>query len=274
MNNNSDNEIETQIKALASAYPYPGTPDIAAAVNQHIRTKPAIHKQPDRRWAWAVATLMIIFIIAALSVPPVRAQILEFLQIGVIRVFTSQATVTPTPLQIESAAQGTTSDSSAQATPWPDLTGQVFPDINDLAGETTLDEARKQLSFPVLLPTYPPDLGPPDRVFLQDFEGPALLLVWLDPKQNERVLLDLLMLGPGTFAQKTEPEVIEHTVVNGEAALWTQGRHYLHLGGSRYENMPLVVEGNILIWEQGGITYRLETNLSLEEAVKIAESLE
>jgi hypothetical protein len=48
----------------------------------------------------------------------------------------------------------------------------------------------------------------------------------------------------------------------------------LHLGGSRYENVPLVVEGNILIWEQGGITYRLETNLPLEEAVKIAESLE
>jgi hypothetical protein len=34
------------------------------------------------------------------------------------------------------------------------------------------------------------------------------------------------------------------------------------------------VDGNTLIWEEQGITYRLESNLSLEEAVKIAESLE
>lgn len=274
MNNNSDNEFGTQIRALTSAYPYPRTPDITTAVNQHIRTKTAIRKHPLKLWVWAAATLMVIFIMVALSVPPVRAQILEFLQVGVIRVFTAQPTITPTSRELEPAAQSTASDPSTRSIPSPDLFEQVFPDINDLAGETTLDEARDQLSFSVLLPTYPTDLGPPDKVFLQDFEGKAMLLVWMDPNQPERILLDLLILGPGTFAQKTEPEVIEHPVVNGQAALWTQGRHYLHLGGSRYENMALVVEGNILIWEQEGITYRLESDLSLEEAVKVAESLE
>jgi len=35
-----------------------------------------------------------------------------------------------------------------------------------------------------------------------------------------------------------------------------------------------LVNGHVLIWENGEVTYRLETDLSMEEAVKIAESLE
>jgi len=35
-----------------------------------------------------------------------------------------------------------------------------------------------------------------------------------------------------------------------------------------------LIEGHVLIWTMGDVTYRLETELSLEEAIKIAESLE
>ena len=35
-----------------------------------------------------------------------------------------------------------------------------------------------------------------------------------------------------------------------------------------------LVEGNVLLWEQDGVTYRLETELPLDEAIKVAESLE
>jgi hypothetical protein len=34
-----------------------------------------------------------------------------------------------------------------------------------------------------------------------------------------------------------------------------------------------LIDGRVLIWEQGSITYRLETDLEMDEAVKIAESL-
>ena len=60
----------------------------------------------------------------------------------------------------------------------------------------------------------------------------------------------------------------------GRPAFWIEGPHLLHLGGDKHQYVPLVVEGNILVWEQDGITYRLESDLSLEEAVKVAESLE
>jgi hypothetical protein len=35
-----------------------------------------------------------------------------------------------------------------------------------------------------------------------------------------------------------------------------------------------LINGHVLIWEEGNITYRLETALPLEEAIKIAESLQ
>jgi hypothetical protein len=36
----------------------------------------------------------------------------------------------------------------------------------------------------------------------------------------------------------------------------------------------VLVRGNVLIWSLEGVTYRLETTLSLEEALRIAESFE
>jgi hypothetical protein len=35
-----------------------------------------------------------------------------------------------------------------------------------------------------------------------------------------------------------------------------------------------LIEGNVLIWTEGDLTYRIETDLSLEEAIRIAESLQ
>jgi hypothetical protein len=34
-----------------------------------------------------------------------------------------------------------------------------------------------------------------------------------------------------------------------------------------------LVEGHVLIWADGSLTYRLETELPLDEALRIAESL-
>lgn len=35
-----------------------------------------------------------------------------------------------------------------------------------------------------------------------------------------------------------------------------------------------LIEGHVLIWAVGSVTYRLETDVPLDEAVKTAESLE
>ena len=35
-----------------------------------------------------------------------------------------------------------------------------------------------------------------------------------------------------------------------------------------------LIDGNVLIWEENKITHRLETDLALDEAIRIAESLQ
>jgi hypothetical protein len=69
-----------------------------------------------------------------------------------------------------------------------------------------------------------------------------------------------------------EPRTVGTAQVNGRPALWTTGPYILRLRGGDMDSRRLI-EGHVLIWEQGPLTYRLETDLELEEAVKIAESL-
>jgi len=255
MNNMSEKEFENQIMEIASKYPYPETPVISSAVTEYARRISEKNHRPRKGWTWAASTALIILLygfLITLSVPSVRAHILEFLQVGAIRIFTSEPKNTLTsPFQEQS----------------------FYSSLDDLAGETTLSLAQNKVSFSILLPSYPPEIGSPDRVFVQDFGGEAVLLIWTTSKDLTDISLALLILGPGTIIDKTTPEIVMYTSVRSQPALWTQGQHYLQIKGGEYRNVSLIVEGNILIWEKDGVTYRLETDLSLEEAVKIAESL-
>jgi hypothetical protein len=199
-----------------------------------------------------------------LSVPQVRASIIEFLQIGAIRIFLLPPTATPVP----PTPTGTPPPTAApRPTPTP------IPSLLNLAGETTLEDAQARAGFVVRLPTYPDDLGPPDRVYLQDLGGDFVVLVWLDPDQPEEVRLSLHMIEDGSFAgTKLEPKVIQETTVGGRHALWTEGPYILRLQNGDLDFRRLI-EGRVLIWVEGDVTYRLETDLPLDEAVKIAESL-
>jgi hypothetical protein len=110
---------------------------------------------------------------------------------------------------------------------------------------------------------------------LQQIGGPVVVLVWLNPAQPEQVRLSLQQLGPGTFAEKGNPGVVQETKVNGQQALWAEGPYVLQFrrGNQVDYDFRRLVEGRVLIWAEGDITYRLESDLSLEEAVRVAESL-
>ncbi|NTU85662.1 MAG: hypothetical protein HGA45_41060, partial [Chloroflexales bacterium] len=145
-------------------------------------------------------------------------------------------------------------------------------------GATSVEAAARQLPFPIQLPAYPPDLGPP-AAFVQDLGGPALVLVWADLAEPTRVQLSLHALSSRVFAEKLlfggEAELLAETEVNGAWALWVRGPHMLRTGpseGGEYAEVRLV-DGNTLIWTNGDVTYRLESDLTLEEARRVAESL-
>ena len=201
-------------------------------------------------------------------IPPARAAIIEFIQIGIVRIFRG----TPTPLPVPNEGPPSTMI-PLTATPGPTLPS-LIPILENLAGEMTLEEAEQTVDFPILLPSYPPDLGRPDRIFVQDADGDMVILVWLDPQQPDRVLMSLHFIPRGSWAiDKVEPTLIKETEVNGQRAIWAVGPYPLRLYNGDIEFTRLI-NGHVLVWQEGDITYRLETDLPLEEAIKIAGSLQ
>jgi len=264
MNELEQELFEKRLIFIAGGLDYPRTPDIAGSVMTRLRpsTRPGF---PSRRLAWSLTILLILFS-SLMLIPPARAAIIEFIQIGVVRIFGSPAT--PPVEEIPSTVVPIT------ATPGPTLPA-LIPILEDIAGEMTLEEAQQTLDFPILLPSYPPDLGDPDRIFVQDAEGKMAILVWVDLRQqSDQILMSLHFIPRGSWAiDKAEPAVIQETSVNGQRAIWAVGPYPLRLYNGDLQFRRLI-DGHVLIWEEENITYRLETDLSLEEAIKIAESLE
>ncbi|MBI3958425.1 MAG: hypothetical protein HY328_06420 [Chloroflexi bacterium] len=259
---------EEQLVQIARAFPYPTTPVLLARPT----TFPRQRRQPLQVLALAIAVIAL-FVLALIFSPRLRATVTNFWQIGVVRLFLPEVMETPTaePVDISTPAVETPVSTTPiqqpiqQSSPWPPL-----------AGETLLVTATAQLPFPVRLPTYPPDLGPPDRVFLQRRNGLILILLWMAP-EKEQARLALFQMGSDAWISKGDIKVLARTTVHGHAAAWVEGVHILQMQGEQEGVIRLVGE-NVLVWVEQingeSVTYRLESDLLLEEAVRIGESLE
>ena len=229
-------EFETRIAAAARRFPYPETP---APPQLSIRLHEAARaRRPVLVWA----AVILLLLLSAFAVPSVRAAVAEFFQIGVMRIFFDDP--------------GSEPDSR-------------LPLLHELSGRATLDEAIETAGIPI---RYPQALGAPDEVYIQTIEGPLVLMVWFE---GDDVEATLLALGPGAFAGKGAPQVIRETMVSGEPAAWLEGDHPLYLktedGG--FSVVTIFEAGDALLWEAGGVTYRLEGFSEMETAIRIAETL-
>lgn len=257
---------ETRLQRMRTEFSYPPSPDIAGTVRrrlEQVQARPvSLRRQPAR-----VAVMALVILAGLMTVPQVRAAVFEILRIGAVHIVPVAPTPTPTAPTVSSTRAAPVVTPSPSPTP--------LSSVLDLAGETTLADARARTGFPIRLPTYPPDQSLPDRVFLQDLGGQVVVLVWMDSAQPHRARMSLHELGPGTFAEKVQPPVIEETTVNGQRAVWTEGPHLLQFlrGGQVIYDARRVVEGHTLVWTQGEITYRLEVDMPLSKAVRVAESL-
>ncbi len=113
---------------------------------------------------------------------------------------------------------------------------------------------------------------------MQNLAGPAVVLVWMEPNRPEKVRLSLHQLSEEGFALKSvaQAAVVETTVQDG-SALWLDGPYLLKTQPDNVEVLRLI-EGHVLLWTESidgqEVTCRLETDLPLEEARRVAESLE
>ena len=217
-------EVEAQIRNLATAFKYPPTPDMARSA---VR---------GRRLDWKLAMPVAVLVAAAalvFAVPPVRAALVEAFGIGSVEIILGEPT--PTAERVEF----------------------------NLPGETSLESAREASS--VLIP-LPPSLGSPDRVFVLSQVGNTVVLAWEDEG------IALYVIPPGPLIQKLSPENLGQTLVNGRPAIWTSGDHFLELVENDPDQLDFVTD-HVLIWTENDVTFRLETNLPLLDAILIAESL-
>jgi hypothetical protein len=254
-----DEELEATLVDIGERLDYPQPTRMAQAVRARLR-----EPRPKRRlWSApafvpAFATLALLLIVVALGSPGVRSAAGEFFHLRGIDIFPvpSVATVAPT-----------------------------LP-VNIPGERVTLDEARRRVHFTVRQPTVP-ELTAPDAVLL-DTTGGAERVTLLygeragyPPTQVPGVSALLVefrgsvdanffgkTIGPGT--------TLEEVTVNGGRGFWVAGAPHFFFyrdpaGGIQQETLRLA--GNTLLWEQDGVTLRLEAAVTKEQALRIAASV-
>ena len=263
--------FEKQISSIAKSLDYPRTPDVAGSMMKRLSTRVkgmrGERRFVSRRLAWSLTVILVLFS-SLMLIPPARAAILEFIQIGIVRIFRAEPTPVTPPQQEFPATM-------VPVTATPAITSEpLIPVLEQIAGEVTLEEAQRTVNYTILLPSYPPGLGEPDRVFVQDADGDMTILVWIDSQQPDEVLMSLHMIPSGSWAvDKMNPALVRETMVNGQRAIWAVGPYpVLYSNGDA--DFIRMIDGHVLIWTDGSVKYRLETGVNMEEAVRIAESLE
>jgi hypothetical protein len=148
---------------------------------------------------------------------------------------------------------------------------------------STLGAAEAEAGFTASIPAA---LGAPDHVWVGKTAalGPPtsrVVLAW-DPRPDlpaidrlpwGAVLMELrgdaAMIGKTVFADAGTLDVVH---VDGDVAYWITGVHTLTIV-TPYGTRDLRITGNVLVWQRGGLTYRMEIAASRDRAVAIAESL-
>ncbi|MFN2137916.1 MAG: hypothetical protein ACK2UK_18320 [Candidatus Promineifilaceae bacterium] len=239
-------EIAVHVQETAQDFAFPATPDIAAAWRQ--AGSGPIRRPFPGRWAVGVALGLLVVLLAAASIPSVRAALLDLLRIGAIEIRINEGT--------ESTAVPTLQPLS----------------ILDLGQELSPDEAQSQLRRGA--PRFPPELGAPNAVFGQNllYREPILSYVWWPKGSRPQLVLTVIEI-PGFAIKWAAGEQVTETNVNGRPAIWIAGPHPFDLDNAQVDQQ-VTIDSNVLIWSDEDVTYRLEGELTLQEARALATLIE
>jgi hypothetical protein len=257
----TDDELGAALAAVRDELAWPVTPEAARAVGDAIADQlatsslvaPRLSLPSRRRTLLVIAAALLALAGAALA-----ARLVIELGAVAVQVLPGRPTNLPT-----SVASGP-----------------------DLGREVSLEEAAAAAGF---RPALPVALGAPRRTWVDEADvspepgGRAVRIVteWRPsadlpeiPRTGAGALLMQFQGGWEAAAKLLHAETNHFggAIVDGRDAFWTSGEHELRLvSGDRTRR--LLVTGNVLIWEEAGFTFRLETALPRDRAIEIAESL-
>jgi hypothetical protein len=246
-------ELERQLLALGDDIAWPATPDLAAAVQARIAAEP---RPAPRTRAWlprrlAPALVVVLVVLVALGTllaasPGVRATLRDWLGIGAVAV--------------------------KRVDRLPDLsTARQL----DLGRRVTAAQAARHLGHPVASVSA---LGAPNAIYAGAAIVPARVsLVYVArpglPAGTAGLgaLLDEIQGDELPFIQKlvSARVRIARVDVHGARGVFIAGNHALYLP----DELKPRLAGNTLLWVRDGITYRLETALGAQAALRLARSV-
>lgn len=249
--------LEARLRAAGAAWAAEPAPDLAPPVLRRLSAGEAVPR-PVPRWRpvlVAAAAALVLLVAVPLLVPSVGSAVARWLGVGGLRVEVA-----------------------------PEL-----PDVGralNLGRRSDLARARAAVAFPVGVPAA---LGDPDAVWLDPdaVPGGQVTLVWrpragLPPAEPYRVgaLLTALpgRLEPGLLSKTVaHPGTTLTSVAVGDGVGWWIGGAphaltYLDAEGQvRSESSRLA--GATLLWQSGPTLYRLESALTLEQALRVTASI-
>ncbi len=242
------NGLERELLAIA-ADAFPDPPDLARSVTARLGREVMPVRRARRRATVALvaATLLVALVSAVLAVPEARSRVLHWFGIGGVRVEfvdTLPPVTVRTPLSI--------------------------------GVPVSLADARTRVRFRILLPGA--ELGPPDVVYVGHFAVDEVTLLYGRP---DRVRL-LLTQAAGTLNSAFAAKYVQGSAhvklltIGGRPAVWIAGAPHEFVfvtPTGQIASAPLRLDKNTLLWQRGDLFLRLEGDLQLDQALRIAHSL-
>lgn len=243
------NDLERALHGLGRELAVPDAPELVPAVLARLepRTAPRRPSPLRRRWAVAVAVAVLALLAATLAIPDARSAFLRVFSIGGER--------------IELVDE------------LPEVALQHDLELT-LGTRVSLEEARRQSSFGVR------ELDdPPDRVYLGE-RGTVWFLYGTPDRVRLLVAQTPLAIVPedeGVLKKLAAPQTtVERVDVDGAPGLYISGAAHLvyviDANGEIVDGTPRLAR-DVLIWDDGGVAYRLEGEFDRQEALDLAREL-
>lgn len=261
-----DDALERDLSALAGRVAFPPAPELVPSVTAAIAARRSLPIQSRQPWPrrhlflTVAAALILLCLVATLVSPTARRAAADALGVAGIRI----ERIRPEPTALPSPAGATIG----------------------LGARTTLTVAAESAGF-TLRQLDPTVYGAPDDVYLRPLTGDAALITFVYapdarlPAAAETGTGVLLM----QFVSRDDVELfmkgvmdggtVQSVSFDGATGFWVEGTSQLTI-----LNDPSVPpccttrpSANVLIWERDGVTYRMESALSLDEAIAVARSM-
>jgi hypothetical protein len=286
----SDEELERALRQVAPFVAYPELTDLSGLVGLRLREAPS--PVARRRWApWdpravlrpvlrpafqpalaraAVALMVAVALFAGTMVfsPGARHAVAGWLGLRGVKI-----TVTPSP---------TFRSPTLTPSPMPTSLGSGL----DLGKRVTLAQVRGLVPFEIMIPA---ELGAPDEVYLRTgfVEDQVILLYRARPGLPAAKLTGAGLLFT-EFQAQVDTEFVEGKIlflgatsvapvtVNGDPGYWIEGApheiQYFDPDGTSVPDRTRLA-GNVLLWQHGDVTFRIEADIGRAQALRIAESV-